>query len=1263
MIVSYMNTYLADICTSSSFPIDPDNDDIFTAIRDGCILADLFVFTARNLGIEELPEFRSIAKCMTAATKKKPNVFQADQNIKLCLDAAKHLRVLLVNVGPSDFVQGVPHLILGVLWQVIRVNIVHKIHAIITSKAAPAGAQLSAQWSTLSAAALGAPGAQGAPGVPQALAADKPLAVEENPVDIENMLICWLNDVVQRLVDKQICNLGQDLKGLVPFCHLLQSICLGHGISIAEIVIEIGLKQFLLTNPAGQLILDPLGLTVEQRAALLVAVGKRIAGSAINIRAEDLLLNNAKVNFAFLAEIFSAATALPSAGPELGPGAGAGTALTTGQGAGAAAAGVADDREESSDWARDMAEGAPPDTVPAREYTVGFYLGRLAASVATLVGQFAAVPEEDSNETMLQTRQRLQMHQDTLESFNYNSLFLYMSQEPRLRVPRVPPPADAAAAPFADAYTAVALQLTRFYHNPTLVEMLARSLPVMSAILDTVTEYLLQCFSEGDSAADTTVVLRSMLDAVANVLALVSFCTCPLCTLRTILGDLSARLSNTVAARRREEESAQLLEKFSAVFAAQKHRPGGSSTSSTPRLEQRAQAPGQASGPAQGRDWRCIHCQESLLESLPKAVATSFVRAVSDSMFKLLSVYDCFDSDRAITRCIRLSLCVFPEDVREFSERLYRNYFNKVVHIFYDVICPGMPTPAIRHLDTPKSHTSSRRSLHSASPEGSELSDAGRTPRARRGLKVFRDRLMRKRTPVLKKASVASTPQTDSAEQGAAPPPDEDCLPPESISDTPHFGILRQFVDMHEFGSGGRSARDTLALPSCATTAAGQGFVKCVCIDVPSASQRLVLSDYLADEDAGLGRKSSASSTDVTNSVIVQLNIDSVLRHLDSFHQTLLRRGSGAPGASGERPATAVLRATVYSAETELLAKLLHSASVRVVRFVQANRSQVRPLDYSGALATIRGAPDNQLLASEDAMAAFVGTALALFRGFTYDRLLAEELAEALKVFLSLVPGPVLAAVLQRAQPGCFVCRQLERAVRAKSGYEVRMYLSLLRCLSPFVLSGRDGVKARVRDTLHAVLNQRVCLPAAARRSALNLCVSLGAVDPGYLFNSGLMLSGLQCATDLADILSAFPSVCRLVVSLAHNDTTFLEVADSVWSLLYRLYSDYHGSARYMAEWLAVVSQIGESAIVLYALDTNEDLTGLLIELFNEHIHEDQFVLLVLDLLVLLSEKISLSSQTIGTLNSYKPVCRGHDLIEAKLALLSSCSPVPAAEK
>ena len=64
-----------------------------------------------------------------AINKSKLNVYTIHENITLALNSAGSIGCGIINIGPEDILNGTPHLVLGLLWQLIRVSYLISLYA------------------------------------------------------------------------------------------------------------------------------------------------------------------------------------------------------------------------------------------------------------------------------------------------------------------------------------------------------------------------------------------------------------------------------------------------------------------------------------------------------------------------------------------------------------------------------------------------------------------------------------------------------------------------------------------------------------------------------------------------------------------------------------------------------------------------------------------------------------------------------------------------------------------------------------------------------------------------------------------------------------------------------------------------------------------------------------------------------------------------------------------------------------------------------
>ncbi|KAG8848820.1 hypothetical protein FRB91_010475 [Serendipita sp. 411] len=110
---SHINGVLeGDEHIGNRLPIPTNNMQIFDECRDGLLLCKLI-----NDSVPETIDIR----VLNMPTAKKPlNNFQMTENNNIVITSAKAIGCSVVNIGPTDIAEGREHLILGLIWQVIR---------------------------------------------------------------------------------------------------------------------------------------------------------------------------------------------------------------------------------------------------------------------------------------------------------------------------------------------------------------------------------------------------------------------------------------------------------------------------------------------------------------------------------------------------------------------------------------------------------------------------------------------------------------------------------------------------------------------------------------------------------------------------------------------------------------------------------------------------------------------------------------------------------------------------------------------------------------------------------------------------------------------------------------------------------------------------------------------------------------------------------------------------------------------------------------
>ncbi|KAK6092451.1 fimbrin [Batrachochytrium dendrobatidis] len=109
----HINQQLAnDKDVKSRLPIDPRSMQVFSECKDGLILAKL-INDSQSGTIDE----------RVLNVGKKLNTFQMTENNNVVVNSAKAIGCSVVNIGSQDIMEGREHLILGLIWQIIKIGL------------------------------------------------------------------------------------------------------------------------------------------------------------------------------------------------------------------------------------------------------------------------------------------------------------------------------------------------------------------------------------------------------------------------------------------------------------------------------------------------------------------------------------------------------------------------------------------------------------------------------------------------------------------------------------------------------------------------------------------------------------------------------------------------------------------------------------------------------------------------------------------------------------------------------------------------------------------------------------------------------------------------------------------------------------------------------------------------------------------------------------------------------------------------------------
>ncbi|GMI98545.1 fimbrin-like protein 2, FIMBRIN5 [Hibiscus trionum] len=238
--VKHINNYLAEDKFLKDFlPIDPATDALFELAKDGVLLCKLI-----NVAVPGTIDERTIN------TKKVLNPWERNENHNLCLNSAKAIGCTVVNIGTQDLVEGRPHLILGLISQIIKIQLL----ADLNLKKTPELVEL----------------------------VDNSKDVEElMSLGPEKVLLKWMNFHLKKAgYQKQVTNFSTDLKDGEAYAHLLNALAPEHST-----------QETLETS-------DP-----TERANKVLEMAEKLDCKRY-LTPKDIVEGSANLNLTFVAQIF-----------------------------------------------------------------------------------------------------------------------------------------------------------------------------------------------------------------------------------------------------------------------------------------------------------------------------------------------------------------------------------------------------------------------------------------------------------------------------------------------------------------------------------------------------------------------------------------------------------------------------------------------------------------------------------------------------------------------------------------------------------------------------------------------------------------------------------------------------------------------------------------------------------------------------------------------------------------------------------------------
>ncbi|MFS7963658.1 putative actinin-type actin-binding domain, calponin domain, EF-hand domain pair, fimbrin/Plastin [Helianthus anomalus] len=238
--VAHINSYLKDDPFMKQFlPIDASTNALYELVKDGVLLCKLI-----NVAVPNTIDDRAINK------KKELNLWERNENHTLCLNSAKAIGCTVVNVGSQDLAEAKPHLVLGLISQIIKIQLL----ADLSLRKTPQLLELVDEDDDV-----------------EELVASSP----------EKVLLKWMNFHLKKAgYEKSVTNFSTDLQDGEAYAYLLNTLSPEH------------------CNPVTLDTKDPV-----ERATLVLEHAEKMKCNRY-LTPEDIVDGSTNLNLAFVAQLF-----------------------------------------------------------------------------------------------------------------------------------------------------------------------------------------------------------------------------------------------------------------------------------------------------------------------------------------------------------------------------------------------------------------------------------------------------------------------------------------------------------------------------------------------------------------------------------------------------------------------------------------------------------------------------------------------------------------------------------------------------------------------------------------------------------------------------------------------------------------------------------------------------------------------------------------------------------------------------------------------